>query len=49
MNWFEQLAFEIVVGVLHQIIRNPASKRVELSIIGDIASLANQAKTALGG
>lgn len=48
MNWWEEIAISIVVGVLKATIKNPTSKRMECAVITEIADLSAQAKAALG-
>lgn len=48
MNWLEELAFTVVIAVLNQVIKNPGSRKVECTVVAEIASLAGQAQVALG-
>lgn len=47
MNWWEEMAFSVIVGVLKQVIKNPKSKQIELSIVQEINTLSGQALTVL--
>lgn len=48
MNWWEELALQVVVGLLHATIKNPGSKKIEASTINTLSELISQAKAALG-
>lgn len=49
MNWWEEIALTVIVGLLKKTIKNPGSVKVEQSVIAEIATLSQDALKALGG
>lgn len=49
MNWYEELALTVVLGLLRAVIKNPNSQKVEGTVIAEIAQLSTEADTVING
>lgn len=47
MNWWEEIALTVVVGLLKNLIKNPVHEAKVAAAVAEIASLAQQAAAAL--
>lgn len=47
MNWWEEIVLTAVVGILHNVIKNPKSKEAVKAAVEQVAELSQQASQAL--